>query len=373
MMPAPATSRALVNLGAYARNLAIVREHIPRKCGLMPVVKANAYGLGAVPVARRAVDEGAGMLAVGTVAEGAELRDAGIETPLLVTVQPSREALPAVIEYGLRVMVSDVALAERLGELARRANHVVPVHVKVDTGMGRQGLSADEAVDSLRQLTRISHIDIEGIATHFSVAEVADDPFTLNQIRTFRRLLKQAVKAGIPYEFAHAANSAALVNYAPSLLDMVRPGLLTYGVWPAEGAPTFAVQPVLRWETTVVLIKDLVAGASVGYGRTYITRERTRAALLPVGYADGYKYQLGNAADVLIRGRRCPIRGSVCMDQMVVDVTHVPEVRVGDTAVLIGADGDETVTVTELAQRAGTVPHDILAGLGRRVTREYLD
>lgn len=373
-MSTPSPSRAILDLGAYAHNLDIVRYHIPRDCGLMAVVKTNAYGLGCVPIARRAVAAGADMLGVATVAEGVELRDAGIEAPILVLVQPSEDALAPVVEHDLRVMLSDLAAAERLGELARRANHVVPVHCKVDTGMGRQGVPVEEAVEMMRGLTRISHIDIEGIATHFPTADLPDDSFTRQQLRAFKQLLKKARKAGIPYEIAHAANSAGIVGYPESAFDMVRPGLMTYGVWPTKSPPAKSpLRPVLRWESQVILVKELAQGAPVGYGRTYTADRPTRTALVPVGYADGYRYQLANRADVLIRGKRCPVRGSVCMDQIVVDVTDLEGVKAGDTVTLIGSDGDETITVRKLADLAGTIPNDMLTGIGWRVAREYVE
>jgi len=370
----PAASRAVIDLGAYAHNLGVVRHRIPRGCGLMAVVKTNAYGLGSVPIARRAVAEGVDMLGVATVEEGATLRAAGIEAPILVLCQPERSALGAVIEHRLRVMLSNVTVAERLGELARRANRVVPIHCKVDSGMGRQGFALDEALDALRHLTRISHIDIEGIATHFPVAEVADDAFTANQIRAFKQALKQIAKAGIPYEMAHAANSAAVVNYPDSAFDLVRPGLMTYGAWPTATPPSpMPLRPVLRWESRVTLVKAFDSGASIGYGRTYTTDGRMRAAVVPVGYADGYRYRLANRADALVRGKRCPVRGNVSMDQIVIDVTELDGVQPGDAVTLLGTDGDETITVEELAAHAETVSHDILAGLGARVTREYIE
>jgi alanine racemase len=373
-MNAGSPSRAIIDLSAYAHNLSIVRSLIPPQCGIMAVVKTNAYGLGNVPIARRAVAEGVRMLGVTTVDEGMALRKAGIEAPIVVLVQPHEEALPAVVEHNLRVMVSDVALAERLGELARRTNRVVPVHCKIDTGMGRQGFASDKAIDILRSLTRISPIDIEGIATHFADADGADDAFTAHQVWQFRQLLKQAEKAGIPFEMAHAATSAAIVNYPESAFDMVRPGLMTYGVWPTRTQPNpMPLRPVLRWESRVVLVKEIKLGASIGYGRTYTTDRAMRTAVVPVGYADGYRYAFGNRAHVLIGGKRCPVRGSVSMDQIVVDISAAGPVETGDAVTLIGTDGSESVTVRELADIAQTVPHDILAGLAPRVAREYVE
>ena len=220
----------------------------------------------------------------------------------------------------------------------------------------------------------VSHIDIEGVATHFSSADDIDDPATANQLRIFKQVLRQFEKEGIPYEMAHAANSAAIVGHPASAFNMVRPGLMTYGVWPTDTPPErMALRPVGRWESKIVLIKELPSGWSIGYGRTYTTERPTRTAVIPVGYADGYKVPFGNNADVLIRGRRCPVRGRVSMDQIVVDVTEVPGVTAGDPAVLIGIDGSEQITVSELAKRARTVGQDILSCIGPRVHRVYVN
>lgn len=364
-------SQVTVDLGAYAHNLRVLRDIIPPECGMIAVLKANAYGHGLVPVAKRAVKEGVAMLGVATVEEGLALRHAGIDAPILVLIQPLAEAMSVAVEQNLRIMVSDVQVAEQLGEIARRVNEVVAIHCKVDSGMGRQGFEIDQAVRRLQYLTRISNVDIEGIATHFPVAELKDDPFTINQIKSFKYFLRQLDKGGIPYEMAHAANSAAILNYPGSTFNMVRPGLATYGVRPTDAQQPSQLKPVLRWETKVILVKELEPGSSVGYGRTYTTPARMRAAILPVGYADGYKLALSNRADVLIRGKRCPVRGSVCMDQIVVDVGHM-DVVPDDTATLIGSDGGEAITVEELARHAQSIPYDILVGIGARVHRKYI-
>lgn len=370
-----ASSRAIVDLNAYAHNMHAVRQMIPRDCGIIAVVKADAYGHGAVPIAKRAIAGGASMLAVATVPEAIELREAEIEVPVLLLMPPPDDALALVVEHRLRVMLSSIGPAEKLGELARRANKVVPLHCKIDTGMGRQGFGPDSAVGDLLNLTRISHVDIEAVCTHFAVAEDAKDPFTNQQIRLFKQLLKQVEKEGVPFESVHAANSGAIVNFgAAAAFDYVRPGLMTYGVWPSEEAPARnPLRPVLRWETQVMQVRNMPEGATIGYGRTYATKQRIWTAVLPVGYADGYPFSLGNKGQVLIRGKRCPVLGRVSMDQIVVDVTAVGGAAAGDTATLIGSDGTESIAVAEIAERAGTIPYDILTGIGRRVERVYIE
>lgn len=369
-----APSRAIVDLRRYAHNLAVVRRLVGDRVGIAAIIKANGYGHGMLAVARKAVEAHAAMLGVATVDEGIQLRKAGIRAPVLVLFQPCREALGAAVAHRLTLMICDVDTARALDEAALRTNKVMPVHCMIDTGMGRQGFNLETAFDQLQYITRIPRIDIEGLATHFPVADKPEDPFTHNQIKAFKQFLKRAGKTGVPFEKAHAANSAAILNYPGAHFDLVRPGLMTYGVWPAEGPPKPGLLlPVLRWETRVTQVKTLEPGSSISYGRTYTTPSRMRAAILPVGYADGYKHSLSNKADVIIRGKRCPVRGAVCMDQTVVDVTHLPDVAEGDVVTLIGQDGDEIITAEELARHAGTIPYDILTGIGNRVPREYIE
>lgn len=369
-----ATSRVIVDLSAYGKNLAAVQRLVHGKAAIMAIVKANAYGHGLLPVAQRAVAEGAAMLGVAHVEEALALREGGITAPVLIMVQPPLDQFHLALEHDLRLMISDRAAAETLGEVAHKAGKVVPVHVKVDTGMGRQGFDVSHAFDDILFITRISNIDIEGVATHFPTSDLVDDPFTKDQIKAFKRLLKELDKQGVPYEMTHAANSAAILNYAEDLFSMVRPGLMTYGVWPTAAAPQKGLlKPVLRWESRIVLLKEFQAGTSIGYGRTFTTQEDMQGAIVPVGYADGYRHSLANRAEVLVRGRRCPVRGAVSMDQIVVDVSKIPGVTPGETVTLIGRDGKEEVTVEELARHAGTIPYDILTGIGARVRREYLE
>jgi len=372
MMPWKSPSRAMVDLNAYRHNLRLARRLAGGTAGVIAVIKANAYGHGLAPLGRVAAAEGCLMLGVATVEEAAALRQAGISAPVLLMVSPHLDQLDEVVRLDLRVGLSDLEMAVRLGEIAERLDRVVRVHIKVDTGMGRQGFHESEAVDAMRRVARIARLDIEGIATHFPAADLPDDPETHAQIRRFRQLLREAAQAGIPFTCAHAANSAALVHYADSVFDAVRPGLFTYGIWPGPPSPNAGLlERVLRWETRVIQVRDLDAGASIGYGRTYRAQSPIRIAVIPVGYADGYPHALSNRGEVLIRGQRCPVRGSVCMDQTMVDVTALPEVRQGDPVTLIGEDGADRITVEEVARWAGTIPYVILTGIGARVERIY--
>ncbi len=366
-------SRVVVDLDAYASNLALVRRLVGKDVAIYPVVKADAYGHGIEPIARTALSAGASLLCVATLQEGLQLRECGIVAPILATVQPHREALRLFLEHKITLMAADVAMAEAMAALAHGVNRVVPVHCKVDTGMGRQGMPVEQALEAIQYIARITHIDVQGICTHFAAADLVEDSFTYGQIKAMKQLVKQVDKLGIPYETVHAANSAAIVNYRESIFSAVRPGLICYGIWPTEaGANSALLKRVLRWETTVVQVRRLKAGASIGYGCTFVSGTPITTAVLPVGYADGYRHQLSNKGQVLIRGKRCPVRGAVSMDQIVVDVSAVPGVACGDAATLIGADGEQLITVEEMARWANTIPYDVLTGIGRRVKRDYV-
>ncbi len=373
-MIAPEPSRAIINLAAYRNNLDVIQKRIGTRTRLLVSVKADAYGHGLLPLAHAAAAYGVAFLGVATVAEGVALREGGITLPILVLFQCEADALPAVVDHDLTLMVSDLPTAEILGVLARKRSKEVAVHCMIDLGMGRQGFEGANALASIHHLSRISHLDLQGMATHFPDANKVGDAFTQTQIREFKALCKTCEKEGVPFEFIHAANSAGLVNYPDSHGDLVRPGIMTYGVWPSDVPDTHnTLQPVLRWECKVVQVRQLAPGASVGYGRTYQCEEASKVAILPIGYADGYRHNFSNKAEVLIRGVRCPVRGSVCMDQIVVDVSHLSLVQTGDTATLIGSDGDEMIRVEELAVGGGTIPYEILTSIGNRVHREYVE
>jgi alanine racemase len=367
-----ASSVLQIDLRAYRHNLRTLRSLIPSNTGIIAVIKSNAYGLGAVELAKRALEEGVAMFAVAHVIEGEELREQFPEIPILVMVQPLPEELPNAVKADLTLTLSELTLAEKLGDIARKLNKVVPVHCEIDTGMGRQGFSIDEAPKSLLKMTRISNIDVQALYTHFPNADSPNDNFTANQIKVFNNLINDLSKDGIPFEYVHAANSAAVLMQEGCAFDFVRPGIITYGVWPNNKPDqSVDVKPMLEWKTKVVLIRDLPGGVSISYGRTFRTDKPTKIAVLPVGYADGYPRILSNQSDVLIRGERCPVRGTVTMNETMVDVTHVPEVTVGETVTLIGTDAHEIISVEELAEKAQTIGYEILTGIGEHIPRIY--
>jgi len=374
-MPAPPPSRATIDLAAFAHNVHTVQQIAGPQRAIIAVLKADAYGHGIFPVARKATECGARMLGVATVPEGVAMREAGIEAPVLVMMQPDRDAFPAVLEHRLTLMIADRGAAERLDRLGARAGKIVPIHCMIDTGMNRQGFHIDEALDELAAIARLTHVDIEGIATHFPNADRVADAFTGHQIAAFAALRARLSAQGVPFSMAHAANSPGLIHYPESRFDAVRPGLILHGVWLNRTRPASLneLRPVMRWQSHVTQVRELSPGDTVGYGRTFTAAKPMQMAVLPVGYADGYPHHLSNNADVLLHGERCPLLGTVSMDQIVVDVTHLPDIAPGDVATLIGSDGVNTITVEEIADRAGTVPYEILTSIGNRVAREFVD
>lgn len=367
-------SRAIVDLDAYARNLDYARQAAGEALALVAVVKADGYGLGALPLARRALDRGAAMLGVATVGEGIALREGGINAPVLVMVQPDPRAFAPALDHGLTLMLCDVDAARAIDALAGERGAVVPVHCMVDTGMGRQGFAFDTAAAGIRAVAGLHRLRLEGVGTHYPIADVGGDPFTRNQIEKLKALVRELEAAGVACGAVHGANSAGVVNFHDGLFSMIRPGIMTVGVWPTDQMPDpNPIRPVLRWVTRVSQVRDMAPGDSVSYARTYITDNGMKAAILPVGYADGYRLAFSNKAEVLIRGRRCPVRGRVCMDQTIVEVSHLPDVATGDEVTLAGVQGNDQITLEELAAHANTIPYEILTGIGRRVARVYVN
>lgn len=367
-------SKVIIDLDAYRNNLQVVKNLVGSSVRIIAVVKANAYGHGLVPISKCAEKWGVNMLAVANIEEGITLRESGIKIPILVLLQPHDDELPALIEYNLTPLLSEVDVAKKISEIATHAKTNIAVHCKIDTGMGRQGFNMDTVINDIKKIVYLPHIDIEGVATHFPCADEENDVFTANQIRIFSKLLNDLEREGIPFEFAHAANSPAIINYPKSYFDAVRPGLMTYGIWPVKKkVERNLLKPVLRWETQITQVRSIKAGSSIGYGKTFVSDRDMDVAIVPVGYADGYRTQLSNKGEVLIHGTRCPVCGSVSMDQIVVELKTQKPAKRGDTVVLIGKDGNEEIHAEELAQKAGTIVYDILTGIGPRVLRTYIN
>ena len=364
---------AEIDLDAIALNAASLKAHAGGKAELMVTVKANAYGHGAVPVARAAMEGGATRLAVHRTLEGVQLRQAGITAPILIMGYTLPAESERIVRWDLTPTVNSQPQAEALSAAAMAAGKPLPIHVKIDTGMSRYGLLPDEVLDFVRFLSRLPGLVLEGLYTHYAVADLADKTFTRHQFGIYMDVVKQLEAAGFIFPLKHVANSAATLDMPEMALDMVRCGIALYGLRPSdEVEPTMPLRPALTLKSRVARVRTIPAGASVSYGRTYIATKPARVALVPVGYGDGYHRILSNRGAVLVRGRRAPIVGRVCMDQFVVDVSHIPEVQLHDEVVLIGRQGEEHISAEEVARWAETINYEVTTSLLPRVTRIYL-
>jgi len=363
---------AQVDLDAFARNTARVKSLLGRSTKLLAVVKADGYGHGAVEIAGTAVAAGAEILGVGVLEEGWELRRTGVAAPILLLGGALPEQAASVVEGGFEAVLCDIQLAEALSAAGLAQGWRVPAHVKVDTGMGRLGVQPEETADFLGRLASFGGIEVRGLMSHLADSEDPEGGSS-RQLECFTDLVNALRNRGLLPPVLHCANSGGVLFLPGSRLDMARVGILLYGVSPRAGHSPENFSPVMSWKSRVVHINQASSPRTVGYGRTYRTSGRSRIAVVPMGYADGYPRILSNKADVLIRGQRAPVVGSVSMDMLSVTVDHLPEVSVGDEVVLLGTQDGAEVTAGELADLADTLPYEILCGLSRRVPRLFVE
>jgi alanine racemase len=350
-----------VNLDAIAQNVKNIKKLIGEKKELMAVVKGNAYGHDILEVSPVVLSNGATRLAVARLEEAIFLRKAGITVPILVLGLTLKQQAEFLVSYDITPAVCEFEMIEKLSESAVQMNKMTKIHLKVDTGMGRIGIFPYDVLRFIKRIKALKNVEIEGIFTHFSVADEKDKFYTEEQFRKFIEILTILEKEGIKIPIKHVGNSATLLDLPHMWLDMVRPGLAIYGLYPSkEVKKTINLIPAQQFKTKIVFIKELPLGESISYGRTYITKRRMRVASLPVGYADGYNRLLSNQGEVLVRGQRVPIIGRVCMDQCVIDVTNLTQVEIGDEVVLWGRQGEEMITVEEIAQKIRTINYEIV-------------
>jgi len=363
---------AEIDLSAVIHNVRAVRRQVGAGPEIMAVVKADAYGHGALQVSRAALDAGASRLAVALVQEAVQLRSAGIEAPLLVFGEPYHGEAELILRHGLTSVIYNMETARSLSGIAAAAGRCVQAHVKVDTGMGRVGVPMEHALDFVRRVKDLGGLTLEGICTHFATADEADHCFTHRQAASFESLCRELTLAGINIPLRHAANSGAILQHPDTHLNLVRPGIMLYGLYPSsQTRRTTELRPAMRWITHVAQIKTIPPGCTVSYGRTFFARSATTVATMPVGYADGYRRSLSNLGKVLVAERRSPVIGRVCMDMTMIDVTEIPGVRLGDEVVLMGRQGRSEITADEMAQWLGTINYEALTGIGKRVPRLY--
>jgi alanine racemase len=355
---------AEIDLAALRHNIAAIRRVLDPATRMMAVVKADAYGHGALPVAWTAHEAGCEMLGVGDSGEALQLREAGIPGPILILGAIVEEEIARVAQYDLSVTVHSSDLLPLLDQEARRRGKPLRVHLKVDTGMARLGASPGRALDIAREILEHRNLQLDGLSTH--LASAANPETTREQLDLFRSVVEELAQDGIHPPLLHAANSVGLFTCPEAHFDMVRPGIALYGIDPGPFAKLgIPLRPVLSLKTQIVFLKGLPAGVSLGYDGRYRSERNTRIATCPVGYNDGFPYLLSNRAEVLVRGHRVPVVGTVTMDYIMADVGGVPEASLGDEVTLIG----EGLRVEELARRTGTIPYEVTCRLGRRVRR----
>ena len=373
---------AEIDLDALARDFQAVREAANPQAKVCCVVKADAYGHGAVRIAREFEELGADWFAVSNLEEALQLRLGGIGKPILVLGYTPPEEAAALSNHHISQCVYSLDYARDLSRTAEEAGVTVNIHVKIDTGMSRLGfyyqdISRDEAtVQEVKAACQLPGLHPEGIFTHFAVSDEgkAGDAFTMQQFGCFKEMIESLLREDIDFEVRHCANSAAVFDYPLSHLDMVRAGIVIYGLYPSEELRHKPdLTPVLSLRSVVSHVKTVKPAATISYRRKFTAQKEMKVATVPVGYADGYPRILSaKGAQVLIGGKRCPILGRVCMDQLMADVSALPDVKVGDTVTLIGRDGEEAITADELANLEGSINYEVVCGLSKRVPRVYL-
>lgn len=367
--------RAVINLDAILYNMNSMHQNISEDTKIMAVIKADGYGHGAAEVAEciEHLDYLAGY-AVATVEEGLILRNHGIKKPILILGYAFPDQYDELIAADMRPTVFTREMAQELSQAAGEMGVDCPIHFAVDTGMSRIGYQVtEEAADEMAQIARLPHIMVEGIFTHFARADEADKTSAEEQLALFEKMISMLEERGIEIPIKHCSNSAGIVELKEANMDMVRAGITLYGLWPSEEVrrDIIDLKPALSLITHVAYVKDLEAGRAISYGGTYVTKRPSRIATIPVGYADGYARGLSNKGEVLIHGKRAPICGRVCMDQFMVDVTDIPEVKMGDEVILIGSAGEETITMEEVGELSGRFNYEFVCNLGKRIPRVF--
>ena len=371
-MPMPVSTWVEVDLDRFAFNLRSVRERIGQSRGILLVVKADAYGHGAVDIAAAAEGEGVALLGVATLHEGIQLRQAGVSLPIVVLSPLLSTEIDEAVAHELDPTVHDLEFAAALSRASEEAARPLRCHVEIDTGMGRTGVREEDAEPFLQRLSAMPGLRLASLFTHFPDADGQDLGFSQEQVERFHALIARLEAHGIRAPRIHAANSAGLVNLPMSRFDWVRIGLIAYGQKPPRCDIAIELKPVMAFKSRLVQVRELPAGATISYGRSFVTRRPTRTGVVAVGYGHGYSWLLSNRGHMLVGGRRVPILGRVTMDLTMVDLTDAPSAAVGDEVVLFGDQGRETLSLEEVARGSETLPYEIMCTIGKRVTRIYV-
>ena len=359
-----------VDLNALGWNFRQIRSKVGSQVKVLSMVKANGYGHGATAISKALAAEGSDAFGVATLEEGVELRQAGIQTPILVLAGAYAEQVDQFFDNSLTPVIHALESLAELDLAVHRRKKALNVHLKVDTGMGRIGLPAAESDSWLPKIKKLKALKIEGVFSHFSHAESVEGSYTRQQLQVFQSIVERVRAEGIRPPLVHLANSAATITLPSAYFDMVRPGLMLYGIYPSPAmASQICLKPVLSWKTRILQLKKVPSGSSISYGQTFVTKRESLIATLPLGYADGYPRLLSNRGEVLVGGKRAPVAGRVCMDLTMVDVTDIEKIQPGDEVVLLGRQGDAEISADEMAAWANTISYEILTSISNRVPR----
>ena len=365
---------ARVDLNAIRHNLKQVRNKLHKGTKLMVIIKADAYGHGAVPIAKALDEEWIDAYGVAIIEEAIELRAAGITKPILILGYTPKEQYSLVVAYDVTQTVFQYEMAEALSAEAVRQGRPAKIHIKIDTGMSRIGYpDSPESVKEIKLISQLDGIQIEGLFTHFARADETDKSSTERQLQRFLDFTDILEREGISIPIKHASNSAGAIDHKRAELNMIRCGIATYGIYPSEEVSRTEVQliPAMELITHVIYVKEVEAGVGISYGATYVTGRKTKVATIPVGYADGYSRNLSNTGKVIIHGQYAPIIGRICMDQFMVDVTDIDGVKQGDFVTLLGREGNSYISVEELAAWSHSFPYELVCNVGKRIPRVY--
>jgi alanine racemase len=369
--------QASVDLNAIKHNLLEVRSKLRSDTKLMVIIKADAYGHGAVPLAKALGKSGEiDAFGVAIIEEAVELREAGIDTPMLILGYTPKEQYDQVVSYNVAQTVFQYEMAEALSEEALLQGKTAKIHIKLDTGMNRIGFSdTQKSIEEIKRIAALPGIEVEGLFSHFARADETDKTSTLNQLERYIKFVTMLEKEQIFIPIKHIANSAGIIEFPEAYLNMVRCGIATYGIYPSDMVDKEGIKliPAMELKTHVIYVKDVEVGEGISYGATYVTKEPRRIATIPVGYADGYSRNLSNHGKVMIHGRYAPIVGRICMDQFMVDVTDLPEVKQGDIVTLLGRDGEANILAEELSQWSHSFPYELVCTVGKRIPRVYTE
>lgn len=366
---------AEIDLNAIEYNIATIKSLLGKKTKLTAVIKADAYGHGSVQIAHSAVNGGADILAVSALDEALELRQAQILAPIFILGYSEPSYAPYIVAYDISQTVYNFDMAKALSDAAVKQNKLAHIHIKIDTGMGRIGfLPNQNSYDEIIKILSLPNLHFEGLFTHFSCADEKETFYTKQQFETFIQFAKKLQTLGYCPEYLHTANSAATLRFPEYHLDLVRAGIILYGIFPSKNSirEDLMLKPAMSVKTTISNIKSLPKGNAISYGGNYVTSKDTKIATISIGYADGYPRKLSNQANVIIRNQLAPVIGNICMDQCMVDVSNIDEIEIGDEVVVFGKQGNEYISVEEIAHYLDTISYEVLCDIGRRLPRIYV-